>query len=140
MRLAQLFKTWRVAGSRQVAELFGGLASNGASMSPLTTLTYGPSVEIDASLGNEFQVTVTDAVAFVIAAPTNPPYLGQSQTITLTVRNGSGGAHGAGTFNAIFKTAGAIPAIGNANSRSFQFRWNGTNWVETFRSAANVAN
>lgn len=140
MRLSQLFKTWRVAGSRQVAELFGGLASNGASMSPLTTVAYGPSVAIDASLGNDFVVTVTDAVAFVIAAPTNPPYTGQSQTITLTIRNAAGVAHGAGTFNAIFKTAGAVPAIATGFSRSFQFKWNGTNWVETFRSAANVAN
>lgn len=140
MRLAQLFKTWRVSGSRQLAELFGGLALNGPACGGLVTLTYGPIIAIDASLGNEFVVTVTDAVAFAFDAPTNPPPTGMSQSIAITVRNAAGVNNGAGTWNAVFKTAGNVPTITTAFSRTFAFRWNGTNWVETFRSAANVAN
>lgn len=150
MNLKALIKTYRAATN--VVEWMGGAIFNGiltatgvftqtlARLEPLVTLTYGPSIAIDASLGNLFVVTITDAVAFVTAAPTNPPASG-SQTITITYRNASGGAHGAGTFNAVFKTVAApFPAIANGNSRSVQFRWNGTNWVETFRSAADVAN
>lgn len=107
---------------------------------PLVTLTYQAAIVIDASLGDWFVCTITNATAFAIGAPSNTP-VGTSQKILLTFRNASGGAHGAGTFNAVFKTAAAgFPAIGNGQSRSFEFRWDGTNWVETFRSAADIAN
>lgn len=119
----------------------GGLLTNGANGSVATTLTYGPSIAIDASLGNNFVVTITDAVAFVTAAPTNTPPSGFGQLISITYRNASGGAHGAGTFNAVFKTqATPFPAIANGFSRTVWFLWNGTNWVEVARSAADVAN
>ena len=63
MTVAQLLKTVRVNGSRLLVELFGGLMSNGANVSVATTLTYGVSIAIDASLGNSFVVSITDAVA-----------------------------------------------------------------------------
>lgn len=106
----------------------------------LTTVAYGPAPAINAALGNLFVVTVTDAVAFAVAAPTNPPAAGLSQVIVLTIRNGSGGAHGAGTWDAVFKTSGNVPAIADTKSRSFCFRWDGTNWVELWQTAADVAN
>jgi hypothetical protein len=140
MRLSALFKSWRIAGNRVLAEFMGGVAVNGAKWDPVVTLTYGPSIALDASLGTRFVVTVTDAVAFTVAAPTNPPATGFGQLLILTIRNASGGAHGAGTFNAVFKTAGAVPAIANGSSRSFVFAWDGTNWVEIVRGAADVAN
>ena len=140
MQVKRFLKSWRVFGSRLFAEWMGGVINNGAVMSVLTTLTYGVSIAIDASLGNDFVVSITDAVAFAIAAPTNPPPTGFDQVINLTFRNTSGGAHGAGTFNAVFKTQGAFPAIATGNSRTFSFRWNGTNWVEFWRTAADVAN
>lgn len=159
MRVRDIIKTWRVTAGVLIAELTGGLIVNGdlsatgsitgsgASSQgtrltePLTTLTYGPSIAVDASLGNLFVVTITDAVAFVTAAPTNPPAGSAAQVITITYRNASGGAHGAGTFNAVFKTvATPFPAIANGFSRSITFRWNGTNWVELYRTAADVAN
>lgn len=141
MLLKRFLKTWRVFGSRTFAEWMGGCIYNGANMSVLTTLTYGPNIATDASLGNDFVVTITDAVAFNINAPTNPPPTGFDQVINITFRNASGGAHGAGTFNAVFKTAAAgFAAIANGFSRTYTFRWNGTNWVEWYRSAADVAN
>lgn len=136
----RVFRTIRIIGGAIFADFFGGLMARAARLEPVTTLTYGASIAIDASLGNLFTVTVTDAVAFAFAAPTNTPPTGFSQEITITVRNTSGGAHGAGTWNAVFKTAGNVPAIATGNSRSFSFKWDGTNWVETFRSAADVAN
>ena len=71
MTVKQLFKTVRINGSRMLIEWFGGFLTNGASGSVQTTLTYGASIAVDASLGNQFITTITDAVAFAIAAPTN---------------------------------------------------------------------
>jgi hypothetical protein len=140
MKLGTILKTWRIAGSTLLAELQGGLAVNGVTAGILTTLTYGAAIAIDASLGDHFVVSVTDAVAFAFGAPTNPPPTGKEQVIYITVRNTSGGAHGAGTWNAIFKTAGNVTATATGFSRTYAFRWNGTNWVEIFRTAADVAN
>lgn len=163
MNLKALIKTWRAATG--IVEFFGGAIFNGdltatgvvtgASfvgtggqtqgtrlIQPLVTVTYGAAPVINAALGNLFVMTITDNVAFVFAAPTNPPSVaGQSQEITITCRNASGGAHGAGTWNAVFKTQATVfPAIANGQSRSIRFRWDGTNWVELWRSAADIAN
>lgn len=141
MVIKRLLKAWRIHGSGLLAEFFGGLAVNGPRAGILTTAVYGANIAIDASLGDDFVVTITDNVAFTIAAPNNTPPTGYDQVINLTFRNASGGAHGAGTFNAIYKTAAAgFPAIATGFSRTFTFRWNGTNWVEWYRSAADIAN
>lgn len=113
------------------------------------TLTYAASVAWALGSGTMGIVSVTDNVAFVIAAPTLngtalsavAPFTSmQGLSIILTIRNTSGGAHGAGTWNAIFKTSGNVPAIATGNSRSFCFIWNGSNFIEMFRTAADVAN
>lgn len=147
MRFDALVKSWLVViktGSttvaNQFAQLFGGLFFGAASGGILTTLTYGPTIALDASLGNEFVVTITDAVAFVLSNPTNPPPSGQDQIIVVTFKNSSGGAHGAGTFGTLYKTSAALAAIADGKNRSIAFRWDGTNWVELYRTAADVAN
>lgn len=152
MNLKALIKTWRAATN--IVEWMGGAifngpvsATGGFSMSAgrltgiLTTVTYGAAPVIDSSLGNDFVMTITDGAGIVVAAPTNPPAAGLTQDISFTVRNASGGAHGALTWNAIFKTqATAFSAVANGFSRTVFFRWNGTNWVELVRTAADVAN
>lgn len=164
MRLGDIFKTWRVTAGTIIAELIGGLIVNGdlsatgaitgsgtgtsgqmtlgsRVIEPLITVTYGAAPVIDASLGNLFVMTITDGNAIVVAAPTNPPSASQAQLIFFTVRNAAGGAHGALTWNAVFKTqATAFSAVANGFSRTVVFRWNGTNWVEMVRTAADVAN
>lgn len=128
------------AGGRPQIELIGGVISSGASGGILTPLVYGPAIAIDASQGDCFVVSVTDAVAFVFGVPSNAPPPGFIQTMSIRIRNTSGGVHGAGSFNAIFKTSAAVPAIANGFSRTFSSQWDGTNWVEVFRTAADVAN
>lgn len=140
MRFSQFLKSWRVQGTKQFAELMGGIIAPAAIRGTPVTVTYSAAPAINAALGNDFIITITDAVAFVVAAPTNTPPTGYSQVIRITFRNTSGGAHGAGTFNAVFKTSGNVPAIATGNSRTIAFRWDGTNWVEIFRTAADVAN
>lgn len=136
MTLNQLLKTWRISGSTLLAELFGGLIFNGPVSGPLTTLTYGTTVTPNAGAGNLCVVTATNNTAFAVAAPTNPR---AGQLLTLTIRNTSGGALGAATFNAVYKMA-AWTQPGNGNSRSITFVYNGTNWVEVSRTAADVPN
>jgi hypothetical protein len=118
----------------------GGIAAGGASTGVLSVVAYSAAPVIDASLGNDFVMTITNATALVVAAPTNPPASG-CQIIRFTVKNASGGAHGALTWNAIFKTqATAFSAVANGFNRTVQFRWDGTNWCELVRTAADVAN
>lgn len=151
MNLKALIKTYRAATN--IVEWMGGAIFNGSVSAvggidtttrltgPLVTVTYSAAPVIDASLGNFFVMTITNATALVVAAPTNPPAAGISQMIWFTVRNASGGAHGALTWNAVFKTqATAFSAVANGSSRTVCFRWDGTNWVEMVRTAADVAN
>lgn len=75
-------------------------------------------------------VTVTDATAFTINAPSGTLSAAQTQTLTIEVRNSSGGAMGAITWNATYKFNGFTwtnPANGFKRWASFQ--WNGLNWV-----------
>lgn len=100
------------------------------------TVVYSAAMTIDASLGNTAVITATNATAFTINAPTNPVI---DQVLTVMIRNTSGGALGVATWNAIFKMVAWVqPATGF--SRSISFRYDGTNWVETLRSAADVPN
>jgi hypothetical protein len=158
MRLGDLLRTWRLTGGTILAELWGGLILNGPlsgvttltmtgslstqgalTVEGATVLTYGPLIAVDASLGNLFTVTITDAVAFTISSPTNPPAAGSSQRIVIIASNTSGGAHGAGTWDAAFKSV-AFPAIATGFQRSFAFNWNGVNWILEVQTAADVAN
>lgn len=140
MRIRALFKSVRTFANTILVEWMGGAIFNGPNLNVLQTLTYSAAPVIDASLGSNFVMTISDAVAFVFGAPTNTPPTGFSQIITIQIRNGSGGAHGAGTFNAVFKTSAAVPAIADTKNRTFAFQWNGTNWVEIWRTAADVSN
>jgi Pectate lyase superfamily protein len=101
-----------------------------------TAITYGTSMTPDAALGSKQVITATNATAFTINAPTNPL---TGQELTVTVRNTSGGALGAATWNAIFKMA-AWTNPADTFSRSITFVYNGTNWVETGRTPADVPN
>ena len=141
MQFSQWLKTWRVFGANLLAEWVGGVMQNGPTFEPLTTLVYGPATIIpNMALGNLFVVTVTDAVAFAIGAPINPPPTGKSALLYITIRNASGGATGAGTWNAVYKVTGAVPAIATGFSRTFTFRWDGTNWVQLEVPATDVPN
>lgn len=100
------------------------------------TQAYSSSITIDAKTGHLFDISASNTTAFTINAPTDP-YSGQ--VMTLTLRNTSGGVMGAITWNAVFKLASwTNPATGF--SRSITFKYNGTNWVEISRCAADIPN
>lgn len=99
-------------------------------------LTFGGTITPDCSQGNEFVINATTAGAFTIAVPTNPKY---QQRVTFSIRNASGGALGAVTWNAIFKlSAWVSPA--NGFNRSIDYKFDGTNWIEVSRTPADVPN
>lgn len=149
MRLKDFVKTFRsviVTGSTTVAnqfvDFFGGIFAGAAvgGIAPIALL-QAASVAIDVSRGNDFILALTTNAAFVLANPTNPPPAGFGQEIRITISNTSGGAHGAGTFGTLYKISGAgVPAIADTTNRTFAFRWNGTNWVMLYQTAADVAN
>ena len=113
----------------------GGAAVEAVS-GVIVTLTYSASITPNAALGSILVITATNGTAFTINAPTNPA---TGQKLTFTIRNTAGGALGTATWNAVFKMA-TWTQPGSANSRSITFYYNGTNWVETHRTAADIPN
>ena len=102
-----------------------------------TVPTYGASISIDAFLGNEFDINVTNGTAFTITNPVNSV---DGQRISIKIRNASGGAMGAITWGGAFLySAWTNPA--NGFSRTIDFVYNGTTaWVEASRTPADVPN
>lgn len=99
--------------------------------------TYGATVSIDAALGKTFIVTVTNNSNFTIDLPTHPA---TGQEIRIVIKNTSGGALGTATWNAVFKMGAAWTQPASATSRSVTFYYDGVNWVESGRTAADVSN
>lgn len=98
---------------------------------------YQATVAINASAASRHEIVATDNVAFSVAAPSG--VVASGQRLTIKIKNTSGGALGTATWNSVYKmVAWTQPADGY--SRSIDFLFDGTNWVETNRSAADVPN
>ena len=102
------------------------------------TLAYSTSMTPNCDSGSWFIITATDGVAFAINAPTNVTLTGQE--IKITIKNTSGGALGVNTPNAIFKLGAAWPSPANGKNQTMTFTYDGTNWIETGRTAGDVSN
>ena len=143
MQLSQVVRTWRIFGiANMVTEFFGGVWSGANFVTQRLVIPYTAAPVPNAALANNFTLTITDGNAVVFGAPLNPPPAANyAQTISLRIINASGGAHGAITFNAIYKTTAApFPATATGFNRAIDFVWNGTNWVQNFISAADIPN
>ena len=97
----------------------------------LQSPTYGAAVDINLANGTIVTIVATNGVAFTINAPTNAK---TGMQWVLAIRNSSGGALGAITFNAIFKLP-AFTAPANGNQRSLYFYFDGTNHREVIRGS-----
>lgn len=123
-------------GNPTISATGGAIAIAVGLVEALVSLTYSASISLTATLANAFLINATNGTAFTINAPTSPS---TGQRIEITIKNTSGGALGVATWNAVFKmVAWTQPA--NGFSRAIEFRYDGTNWVEKYRSAADVAN
>ena len=129
MQLSQILKTFRVSGTL-VAEFFCSFISGGASYGPSVLPTFGATVVINTALANAFIVEISTNAAFAINA-SNIPAVGYGQVVTVTFKNTSGGAHGTGTFGAMFKMiSNTLATIATANNRTYQFVSDGTNLIQ----------
>lgn len=98
--------------------------------------TYSASMTINSATGNFFTIDANNGTAFTINAPTNPT---DGQRITVKLKNSSGGALGAATWNAVFKmSAWTNPA--NGQNRSIDFEYDGTNWIQVSQTGIDVPN
>jgi hypothetical protein len=123
---------WSVAGGSTAH----AIKTTGAIQQTRTAPAYGASVAINAALGNEFSVTVTNGTAFTVANPTNGM---TGDRLTIRIRNASGGATGVISWDTLYKLA-TFTAPANGFSRAIDFTFDGTNWVETSKTAADVPN
>jgi len=118
---------------------WGFLSSRGFAQ-PIFQLTYSASITPTCRNGGYQYIDATNTSAFTINAPTNPPDAGSSMELTIEIRNTAGSALGAVTWNGVFKWTNAgntqpgNPATGKR--RQVTFRYDGTNWIEQYRSAA----
>lgn len=126
-----------VSSTLSRVRLNGVVLDAGSVLTRIQAPAWGAAVAIDANDGLAVTVTATDNTPGVIGAPAHAV---TGQVLTLTIKNASGGALGGTTFNAVFKLGAAWADPANGFSRSIQCRFDGTNWVELFRSAADVAN
>lgn len=101
----------------------------------LITLTYSATIATDASAGRHFKIVATNGTAFTIS---NPTQSGEGMEIIYDIKNSSGGAMGAITWGANFLLAGAFTNPANTKRRTIMFYYDGTNWVEVCRAAADI--
>lgn len=112
----------------------GQILTEGSLVTGRVSPVFGATVVFDARRGNSFVVAANTGDAFTIAAPTDPS---AGQRIAVLIRNASGGALGAVTWDPVFKMAAwTQPADGQ--SRTIDFLYDGANWVEVGRTPSDV--
>lgn len=118
-----------------LATITGTLLYGGAPEQ--ANLVYSASMTPDCTQATEFVINAGNGAAFTINAPLNPM---QGMQALINIRNATGGALGAATFNGVFHLAGAWTQPGAGNQRSLLLRFDGAVWYEISRTAADVAN
>lgn len=111
----------------------------GSYFDPFTytlAIAYSATMATDAGIARRYTITPTDTTAFTISNPTNPT---DDAEIEYTFLNSSGGTMGTPTFGAAFKLGAAFDKPANGKTRVYRFRYNGTNWLETYRSPADIS-
>jgi hypothetical protein len=111
----------------------GVIAGPGMGMqSPAFSSPIAP----DARKMAPYRIVATAGSAFTISNPLFP--LWEGQEISFEIYNNSGGALGTITWGNAFKLGGAFTNPANGARRLITFRWNGANWMEVSRTAADI--
>ncbi len=118
-----------------VLDLNGAIRGTTPGIDGVQDRLWNATVTIDCGLGSIVSLNVNNAGAFTMAAPTNPVVGGY---LWFDIQNNSGGAMGAITWNAVFKLAGAFTNPADTKRRTIRFYYNGTNWIEVSRAAADI--
>jgi hypothetical protein len=116
----------------------GNIQATGRLTSGILAPAYGVAVAINTNTKDTFDVVATDGVPFAIMNPVNAI---SGQRITIRIKNTSGGALGAVTWQSAYKLAGAWVNPADGHSRSITFLYDSTGAAaEMYRSAADVPN
>jgi hypothetical protein len=102
---------------------------------PEVDSTYSPSINFDLNLSDKFYISPTNTSAFTMNAPASPV---KGYRIMFNIKNLSGGTMGTITWNAVYKLAGAFVNPAASKQRNIEFYYDGVNWVETNRAAADI--
>ena len=112
------------------ANLFIGGGAIGSTSSTLIFAAAVTPVADGAKAANLQVLTATDATAVTINTPSGTTTKSIGQTLTIRIRNASGGVMGNITWSAIYKMNALVkPASGF--SKAITFNYDGTNWVES---------
>ncbi len=129
-------QTYKGLTSTPYSEGGGVTITNRIGPCGLATIAYSASMTPNASKASFQTITATNGTAFTINAPTNPVI---GQTLTIRLKNSSGGALGAATWNGTFKmSAWTNPA--NGWNRSITFFNDGANWCQITQTGVDVPN
>lgn len=117
---------------------------NAIVVPPLVQVNPPAVTTLNVESNASFNINVGNNQAFTIAAPTvgsnaMPATAYVGRRILIKIRNVSGVAMGAITWNGVFKLS-AFTNPANGNSRSIEFEWNGTNWVQLWQATADAPN
>lgn len=100
----------------------------------VNAITYSASMTPNADWRVQ-TIVATNGTAFTINAPTNAR---TGRHLIIDLKNSSGGSLGAITMNGVFLPAGAMASPANTKRRTTEFYYDGTNWVEVNRAAADI--
>ena len=115
---------------------FKGLVCSGDDIARFTeAVAANVAIAAVGAIKTFVSITGVDGTNMTVDAPTEAR---EGKELTITIRNNSGGSLGTCTFAAGYKTTGSWTQPGNGKSRSIVFVYDGTNWIEQFRSAADV--
>ncbi len=113
---------------------------SGAIRTRRIALPFSGSITPSVQYGNEFSISATSGGAFTMNAPTQvPDSTSDGHLLRVMIRNVSGGALGAVSWNPIYRL-GSWTQPANGFSRSIEFRYDLTNWVEVSRTPIDVPN
>lgn len=141
MRLKAIVQSVVLGAQGLLINFMGSVFQSGVLYGRLASLTFGTTIAVDLSTGNNFTFNATTNAAHALGAPSGGVLpTGGNQLFSVTERNTSGGAIATMTFNAAYKLGAAWTAPANGLSRTIWFLWNGTNAVEVGRTAADVTN
>lgn len=112
-----------------------GFFASPARPGTVQILPYSASITPNPQAGEYMTLNVANTSAFTINAPA--VHLNGAR-ITFEILNSSGGAMGTITWDPAFKLAGAFTNPANDFRRTITFSFNGSNWVEIGRAAADI--
>lgn len=121
--------------SQAIAPTWTGLHTFNLSPAGQIASAVTDTISPDTSLGGFQKCTISDASAVTINAPLHAT---AGQELVFDILNSSGSAMGTITWNAVFKLAGSFTNPANGKRRTITFYYDGTNWVELCRAAADI--